>query len=255
MVWNKVVSNRKKRYIERRIRKKVGKAISDYTMISQGNKILVAISGGKDSIVLLKVLTDIKILAPIDFNLIPVHLETGFIKGFEKIVSWARDRLGIEIVQIDTNISKIIEKVSDPGKSPCGICSRLRRGYLYSTASKLGISSVALGHHMDDIIETFLLRLFYTGQIGAMAPSRISNDEKNRVIRPLAYCPVDLVDAYFSTLEIDPAKQVCPLRKDSKREMIREYISGLEKDIPFVKYSMFAALGNIDSRSMCLREV
>ncbi|MCD6569172.1 MAG: hypothetical protein J7L53_00535, partial [Deltaproteobacteria bacterium] len=106
MVWNKVVGNRKKRYIEKRIRKKVGVAINDYRMISQGDKILIAISGGKDSIVLLKILVDMKVFAPINFDIIPVHLKTGIIQGFEGIASWARDHLDIEIIQIDTNISR-----------------------------------------------------------------------------------------------------------------------------------------------------
>lgn len=243
----------KRLYFERRIRKKVGSAIRDYAMIGPSDKVIVAMSGGKDSIVLLKVLTALRKAAPLTFNLVPVHIRTGFEDGFERIAFWSREELGLEVMEVETNIARIIKEVADPEKSACAFCSRMRRGYLYGVAQAIGASSIALGHHMDDIIETFFLRCFYTGQIGAMAPSRVSNDGKNRVIRPLAYCPDDLVDAFFRYLEIEPAINDCPLRVDSKRKMMRAYIADLQRDIPRVKYSVFASLSNIDMKSMCLK--
>lgn len=242
-----------RRYYEKQLRKKVGTAIHDYRMIEQGDRVMVAVSGGKDSLVLLKVLVDLRKSAPVEYEIVPVHLSTGFETDFDRIAEWARSVLGVEIRICETRISEILARVSDPEKSPCALCSRLRRGRLYSLAQEEGLSSIALGHHLDDIIETFFLRCFYTGQIGAMAPARISNDGRNRVIRPLAYCKLSLVEAYFRFLDIAPVTYSCMIRPDSKREQIREYLRILEKDNPRMKNSIFAALGNIDMKSMCLK--
>ena len=174
--------------------------------------------------------------------------------GFERVSAWIQENLGYEVLVCDGYISQIMEAVSDPEKSPCALCSRLRRGKLYGLAEEIGVTSIALGHHMDDIIETFLLRCFYTGQLGAMAPARSSDDGKNRIIRPLAYCTTELITAYYAHLEIEPVEIRCPIRPDSKRGLIRDFIKRIENDIPSVKHSMFAALGNIDMKSLCIKE-
>jgi len=239
-----------KRYYEKRLRKKVGQAISDYSMINNGDRVLLAFSGGRDSIVLLKILSDLKRAAPVEYEIIPVHISTGFERDFERISLWIKDHLGIEVLEIESGISEIMKEVSDPDKSPCALCSRLRRGKLYHVAQDMGVSSIALGHHMDDIVETFFLRCFYTGQIGAMSPSRISNDGKNRVIRPMAYCRASMVSEYFNFFGLEPVTNRCIIRSDSKREMIRDMISDMETDIPMVVNSVFASLGNIDMKSL-----
>lgn len=215
---------------------------------------MVAVSGGKDSIVLLKVLAMLKNAAPVDFEIVPIHVATGFEHGFEAVQAWAEEHLSLTIRVYDSGISQILESVSDPEKSPCALCSRLRRGVLYTMAHEEGFSSIALGHHLDDIVETFFLRCFYTGQIGAMSPSRYSNDGRNRVIRPLAYCKGELVSSYFKTFEVEPVKSLCPKRSDGKREWVRNHLSSLEKEIPFIRESVFSALGNIDAKSLCLKE-
>jgi len=245
------VSYNTKRYFEKRIRKKVGLAIHDYRMIEQGDKVIVALSGGKDSIVMLKVLSDLQKAAPVEFEIL---IATGFEKDFPRVARWVKDILNLDIQVVDSRISEILKEASDPDKSPCALCSRLRRGCLYALAGEIGTSSIALGHHMDDVIETFLMRCFYTGQIGAMAPSRYSNDGKNRVIRPLAYCTDSLVGSYFHFLDIEPVENSCVIAPDGKRELIRKYLSVVEKDNAKVKYSIFAALGNIDMKSLCLKE-
>lgn len=244
----------RRRYFERRVRKKVGTAIRDYDMIRPGDTVIVAMSGGKDSIVLLQVLRDLQRAAPVDFTLVPIHIRTGFEEGFAPVAAWARDDLGLTIREVDTDIAGIIRTVADPEKSVCALCSRLRRGHLYSLAQDMGASSIALGHHMDDIIETFLLRACYTGQLGAMSPARVSNDGRNRVIRPLAECPATLVEDYFAFMDITPARNNCPIRADGKRAFMKEYLTELEKTIPKVKSSLFAALSNIDHKSLCLKE-
>ena len=244
---------RSKHYYEKRLRNKVGEAIHDFRMIEHGDRVMVAVSGGKDSLVMIKILAALKKAAPIEYELIPVHVATGYELDFPHIADWIRDSFGLEVLVHDAQISEILNLISDPEKSPCALCSRLRRGKLYALAEEIGVSSIALGHHMDDIIETFMLRCFYTGQIGAMAPSRYSNDNKNRVIRPLAYCTSELVNDYFRYLDVKPVTIKCPIRKDSKRELVRDYLKRLETDIPRVKYSLFASLSNIDMKSLCLK--
>lgn len=248
------MSHTSKRFLERRLRKKVGQAIYDYRMIEHGNRVLVAISGGIDSIVMMKILAALKEAAPVECELIPVHVSTGFEKDFERVAHWIQDNLGYKVLIHDSEISQIMDIAADPEKSACALCSRLRRGILYGLAQEMGAASIALGHHMDDIIETFFLRCFYTGQIGAMAPARYSDDGKNRIIRPLAYCPAELIKSYFLHLDIAPVTVACPIRSDSKRGLIRDYIKRIENDIPYVKYSVFASLGNIDMKSLCEKD-
>ncbi len=243
-----------RKYFEKRVLRKAGTAIHDFRMIEHGDRVMAAVSGGKDSIVLLKVLIELKRVAPVHFEIIPVHVSTGFEKDFGRVRDWIHDHLGLTVHVFDSGINEILAHSSDPEKSPCALCSRLRRGILYSMAQKENYTSIALGHHMDDIIETFLLRCFYTGQVGGMAPSRVSDDGKNRIIRPLAYCKSELVESYFRTFEVEPVVNSCPKRLDGKREQVRGYLSLLEKDIPTVKESILSALGNIDMKSLCLKE-
>jgi tRNA 2-thiocytidine biosynthesis protein TtcA len=241
-------------YFEKAIRKHAGSAISDYSMIKDGDKVIIAVSGGKDSIVFLKILRLLQKAAPVNFELLPVHVSTGFEKGFDAVSSWSESELGLKIDIIESGISRILAGSSDPEKSPCALCSRLRRGVLYTHAAKTGATSIALGHHLDDIVETFLLRCFFTGQIGAMSPSRVSDDGKNRIIRPLAYCPEEVIASYFSFLEIAPVINECIMRRDGKRRMIKDYIKKMEMDIPNLRYSIFASLSNIDMKGLCIRD-
>lgn len=243
-----------KSYYERKLRRHTGQALGDYHMIAPGDKLILAISGGKDSLVMLSIMEAIRRAAPIEYELIPVHIATGFEVNFDSIQAWSQDNLGLEIRVVESGIREILATAADPKKSPCALCSRLRRGQLYRLQDEIGASAVALGHHMDDIVETFLLRTFYTGQLGAMAPKRRSNDGNNLVIRPLAYCSAEDVKKYFDFLEVEPVINDCIIRPDSKREMVRNLLTELKADNPEVVYSIFAALGNIDERSLCLQE-
>jgi tRNA 2-thiocytidine biosynthesis protein TtcA len=242
------------KYFEKAIRKNAGRAISDYSMIKDGDKVMVAVSGGKDSIVLLKILHLLQKAAPVDFELWPVHVSTGYEKGFDAVSSWSESELGLKIDIINSGISAILAGSSDPEKSPCALCSRLRRGVLYTHASRTGATSIALGHHLDDIVETFLLRCFFTGQIGAMSPSRVSDDGKNRIIRPLAYCTEEMIASYFSLLDVKHVTNECIMRKDGKRRLVKDYLRKMEKDIPNLRYSIFASLSNVDMKGLCIRD-
>jgi tRNA 2-thiocytidine biosynthesis protein TtcA len=247
------VSPSSKKFLEKQLRHKAGEAIHDYRMIREGDKVMVAVSGGKDSIVMIRILSLLKKSAPVNYEIIPVHIKTGFELDFDRIALWIKRNLKLEVLIHDGQISEILALINDPEKSSCALCSRLRRGKLYALAEEMGVSSIALGHHMDDIIETFLLRCFYTGQIGGMAPSRYSNDGRNRVIRPLAYCTGELVESYFRHLDVLPVGISCPIRPDSKRDYIRDQLKNLEKEIPSIKYSIFASLSNIDIKSLCMK--
>ncbi len=247
------MSSTSKRFLEKQLRHKAGEAIHDYRMIREGDRVMVAVSGGKDSIVMMKILSLLKKSAPISYEIIPVHIRTGFELDFDRIALWIRKNLKLDVIVHDGQISEILDMVNDPEKSACALCSRLRRGKLYALAEEMQVSSIALGHHMDDIVETFLLRCFYTGQIGGMAPARYSNDGKNRIIRPLAYCTGEQVESYFRHLDVLPVDISCPIRPDSKRDMIRAQLKNLEKEIPSIKYSIFASLGNIDMKSLCMK--
>ena len=135
------------KYFEHSIRKHAGQAIMDFSMIKDGDRVIVAVSGGKDSIVLLKILRLLQKAAPVDFELLPVHVSTGFEKGFDRIRAWAEAETGLEIRIVESGISQILSTSSDPEKSPCALCSRLRRGVLYTHAKETGATSIALGHH------------------------------------------------------------------------------------------------------------
>jgi tRNA 2-thiocytidine biosynthesis protein TtcA len=222
-------------------------------MIREGDRVMVAVSGGKDSIVMTRILSLLRKSAPVGYEIIPVHIRTGFEVDFDRIALWIKRTLKLDVLIHDGQISEILTAINDPEKSACALCSRLRRGKLYALAEGMGVSSIALGHHMDDIVETFLLRCFYTGRIGGMAPSRYSSDGTNRVIRPLAYCTGGLVESYFRHLDVLPVAISCPIRPDGKREMIRKHLKTLEKEIPSIKYSIFASLGNIDMKSLCMK--
>jgi len=145
------VRHSSKKYLEKVLRRKAGRAISDYRMISAGDRVLVAVSGGRDSLVMMKVLALLRKVAPVDFDIVPVHVRTGYEAGFDRIENWIGQTLGYETVVYDSLISQILETTCDKDKSPCALCSRLRRGALYGLAEERGGSSIALGAHRDDV--------------------------------------------------------------------------------------------------------
>ncbi len=224
-----------------------GKAIGDFNMIEDGDTVLVCMSGGKDSYAMLMMLLALQERAPISFKLIAMNLDQKQ-PGFpEHILPAYFEQLGVDyrIVEADT-YSVVKEKIPE-GKTTCSLCSRLRRGVIYTTAKKLGANKIALGHHRDDIVETLFLSMFYGAKMKAMPPKLATNDKQNIVIRPLAYCSEKDIAVYARGMEfpIIPCN-LCGSQENLQRVKVKEMLAAWEKEQPGRVNNIFRAIGNIE---------
>ena len=232
--------------LQKRLRRQVGSAIADYNMIEEGDRIMVCLSGGKDSYGMLDILMSLQKTAPIRFELIAVNMDQKQ-PGFpEHILPEYLEQVGVPYHIIERDTYSIVKDVIPEGKTTCGLCSRLRRGTLYSFANEIGATKIALGHHRDDIIETLFLNMFYGGKLKAMPPKLLADDKRNVLIRPLAYCKEqDLADfAEYKAFPIIPCN-LCGSQENLQRQVIKQMLTDWERQYPGRTETIFSAIRNV----------
>ncbi|HEY3700506.1 MAG TPA: tRNA 2-thiocytidine(32) synthetase TtcA [Spongiibacteraceae bacterium] len=239
-------SNTESNKLQKRLRRLAGEAIADYNMIEAGDKVMVCLSGGKDSYGMLDILMSLQRSAPVAFDLVAVNLDQKQ-PGFpEDVLPEYLNRLGIEYYILEKDTYSIVKSVIPEGKTTCGLCSRLRRGTLYGFAQQIGATKIALGHHRDDIMETLFLNMFFGGALKAMPPKLLSDDKQNIVIRPLAYCEEKDLAAYAEQkgFPIIPCN-LCGSQENLQRQAIKAMLRDWEKKFPGRVESIFSAIKNV----------
>jgi tRNA 2-thiocytidine biosynthesis protein TtcA len=232
--------------LNKRIRHNVGKAIEDYNMIEDGDKIMVCLSGGKDSYAMLDILLALKKSAPIHFDIVAVNMDQKQ-PGFpEHILPAYLEKLGVDFHILEKDTYSIVKEKVPEGKTTCALCSRLRRGSLYGYAESIGANKIALGHHRDDIVETLFLNMFYGAKLKSMPPKLLSDDKKNVVIRPLAYCKeTDIAEfARLKEFPIIPCN-LCGSQENLQRQNIKKMLNDWEIEQPGRSENIFRSIANI----------
>ena len=232
--------------LQKRLRRNVGRAIQDFNMIEDGDRVMVCLSGGKDSFAMLDILRNLQGRAPVDFELVAVNLDQkqpGFPE--QALPAYLRS-IGIPFHIIEQDTYSVVKRVIPEGKTTCGLCSRLRRGILYTFAAEQGMTKIALGHHRDDILETLFLNLFHGGKLKAMPPKLLSDDGRHVVIRPLAYCQERDLAAYAEVRQfpIIPCN-LCGSQDNLQRQAIKAMLRQWERQFPGRVENLFAALQNV----------
>jgi len=230
----------------KRLRRQVGQAIADYDMIRAGDRVMVCVSGGKDSFGLLDILMKLRSHAPLDFEIIAVNLDQRH-PGFpEHVLPEYLGALGIPFRIVVQDTYRVVKRVIPEGKTMCSLCSRLRRGVIYRVAKEIGATRIALGHHRDDILETFFLNLFFGGKVKAMPPKLVSDDGQHVVIRPLAYVRERDLEAYATVraFPIIPC-DLCGSQETLQRKQVKAMLNEWEKHFPGRVETIFNALSHV----------
>jgi tRNA 2-thiocytidine biosynthesis protein TtcA len=238
--------------LETRLAKKTTKGIVDYAMLEDGDRVMVGLSGGKDSWALLQILDVLRQRAPIRFTLVAVNVDSGYKEYKHGLIASTCKAHGWDYRIEHTNIGETIDDLLDDGATPCSLCARLRRGVLYRIAKEERATKIALGHHADDFIETLLLNLFFAGALKAMPPKLLSDDGQHVVIRPLVYVGEDEARAYTRECELPVIGCCCPACGDLglQRQRAKRLLMELEREHPGVKQSMLKALANVAPRHL-----
>lgn len=232
--------------LQKRLRRNVGKAVADYRMIEEGDRIMVCLSGGKDSYAMLDILMNLQKNAPIKFDLVAVNLDQKQPGYPEHVLPAYLDKLDIEYHILEKDTYSIVTSKIPEGKTYCSLCSRLRRGTLYGFAEQIGATKVALGHHRDDIVETLFLNMFYQGKLKAMPPKLLSDDKKNILIRPLAYCKEsDLIAlSELKQFPVIPCN-LCGSQAGLQRNAVKDMLVQWEQQFPGRIDAIFGAIKNV----------
>jgi tRNA 2-thiocytidine biosynthesis protein TtcA len=232
--------------LQKRLRREVGQAIEHFNMIEEGDKVMVCLSGGKDSYTMLDILMNLQRSAPVQFELVAVNLDQKQ-PGFpEHILPAYLETLDVPFHILERDTYSIVKSVVPEGKTTCGFCSRLRRGTLYGFAEEIGANKIALGHHRDDILETLFLNMFYGGKLKSMPPKLVSDDGKHTVIRPLAYAREKDIEEYseIKGFPIIPCN-LCGSQENLQRQVIKEMLQAWDKQYPGRIETMFRSLQNV----------
>jgi tRNA 2-thiocytidine biosynthesis protein TtcA len=243
--------------LETRLAKKTTKAIVDFNLIEEGDRVMVGLSGGKDSWALMQILDVLRQRAPIRFSLVAVNVDSGY-EGYQhRQLADACAARGWEFHHQSTSIGAVIEDKLDADATPCSLCARLRRGVLYRWAAKVKATKIALGHHLDDFVETLLLNLFFAGALKAMPARLISDNQAHIVIRPLVYVTEAEARAYAKESDLPIIGCCCPACGDLslQRQRVKRLVMELEREHPNVKASMLKALGNVMPRHLLDRRL
>ncbi len=237
--------------LHKRLRRNVGQAIADFSMIEDGDKVMVCLSGGKDSYTMLEILRSLQINAPISFEIVAVNLDQKQ-PGFpEHVLPEYLDAEGVEYRIIEEDTYSIVKEKIPEGKTTCSLCSRLRRGILYRVAGEIGATKIALGHHADDMVETMFLNMFYGARMKSMPPKLLSDDKKNVVIRPLAYCREKDIAAFSEqkAFPIIPCT-LCGSQENLQRKHIKQMLQDWDKQQPGRVINVFKAMQRITPSHM-----
>ena len=236
----------------RKIKRLTGKAVADFNLIEEGDRIAVAVSGGKDSYTLLHILDAMRRRAPVDYELIAVNVDAGFPGYQQDVIARHVEEYGFVSRMEMTDCSGIIDQNLRPGTSYCAFCARLRRGVLYALADELGCNKIALGHHRDDLLETLLLNQFYSGRLAAMSPKMKADNGRHTVIRPLAYVEESTIIDFSAEQGFPIICCSCPVHGnvDQKRQRMKQLISQPPEENPDIRNSMLTARGNLQPRHL-----